>query len=132
MSRKRSCRLFLSSLVLCLAVGCATVENYQKILDSWMYSTEENLVAAWGIPDSVYESGHRKYLSYVSSRSGYVPGTAPTYQTTFIGNTAYTSSSGGTPGFAFTRRCKTTFTVIKSVITHYTFEGNNCKARAPE
>jgi len=112
--------------------GCATTENYEKILDTWVGSTEGQLVQAWGPPAGFYESGTTRYLTYTKSRSGYVPGTAPTYQTTIIGNTAYTSSYGGSPGFSYSRHCKTTFTIQNGVISTWRYEGNDCTALDPK
>ncbi len=111
--------------------GCATSENYEKVLDTWVGSTEAELVSSWGPPNSFYESDGTRFLTYVRSRSGYIPGTAPTYQTTIIGNTAYTSSYGGSPGFSYSKHCKTTFTISGGTISTWRYEGNNCTALDP-
>jgi hypothetical protein len=73
---------------LCLLAGCATTANYEKILQSWVGASELELVRKWGTPQRVYETGGTKFLTYASSRNIYIPGTAPQYQTTYIGNTA--------------------------------------------
>jgi len=109
--------------------ACATAEKYEAILDTWVGSSENALVDSWGVPDQVYENNGVKYLTYAKSRSGYIPGTAPTYQTQVIGNTAYTSSYGGSSGFAYTRQCKTTFSIVNARISKWRYEGNDCKAR---
>ncbi len=124
--------IILSLSILALLAGCATTENYEKILGTWVGSSEQQLIQSWGPPSSVYESGGQKYLTYTKSRSGYIPGTSPTYQTQIIGNTAYTTSSGGSPGFAYTKSCKTTFTIQGTRISGWRYEGNNCVALAPE
>lgn len=120
-------KFFYLCLLLPLA-GCATSEKYEAILDSWIGGTEKQLIRSWGAPDSVYESGDEKYLSYHDSKSGYVPGIAPTYQTQVIGNTAYTTKSGGTQGYFYNNHCQTTFTISGGVIKHWRYEGNSCKS----
>lgn len=109
--------------------ACATTEKYEAVLKTWIGSSERELINSWGPPSSVYEVNGDKYLTYQSSRSGYVPGVAPTYQTSFIGNTAYTTSYGGTPGYSYNHHCKTTFTVSGGVINHWRYEGNSCKSK---
>jgi hypothetical protein len=110
-------------------VGCATTANYEKILSSWVGAKEIDLVRAWGAPDNQYESSGTKFLTYQKSNNIYMPGTAPTYSTTMIGNKAYTSSSGGSPAYNIQMFCKTTFEVKNERIVSWRWEGNGCKAR---
>jgi hypothetical protein len=122
-------RITLVFISLLLLSSCATTEKYKAILNSLVKETEGQLINSWGPPDSVYENGGRKYLTYIKSRSGYVPGTTPNYQTQIIGNTAYTTSYGGSSGHSYTKRCKTTFTISGRSITNWRHEGNACHAR---
>jgi|LauGreDrversion4_2_1035121.scaffolds.fasta_scaffold156322_1 hypothetical protein len=110
-------------------VGCATTANYEKILSSWVGAKEIDLIRAWGAPDNQYESSGTKFLTYQKSNNIYMPGTAPTYSTKMIGNTAYTSSSGGSPAYNIQMFCKTTFEVKNERIVSWRWEGNGCKAR---
>jgi hypothetical protein len=110
-------------------IGCATTANYEKLLNSWMGVSENFLISSWGPPNSFYETGGTKYLTYAKSSFGYVPGVAPSYQTTFIGNTAYTTQVGGYSGFAYSSNCSTTFTIANGVITSWRYEGNACRSR---
>jgi len=87
--------LFLTVVLFSLA-GCATSANYVKILNTWVGATELNLLRAWGVPQQSYNAGGRKFMIYSNSRNFYIPEKAPTYQTTVIGNTAYTKPVGGT------------------------------------
>lgn len=112
--------IFLSS--------CATTAGYEELLGSWVGKTEEQLIMKWGTPQSVYESNGLKYLTYIQSSSRYIPGTPATYQTQFIGNVAYTKSTGGSPGYSVTYRCQTTFFVRNGEIINWIWQGNNCKA----
>jgi hypothetical protein len=118
----------IALVVLLLGAGCATEANFKEMAGSWIGSTEQQLVATWGPPNGFYESGNTRYLSYARSRSGYVPGTAPSYQTTVIGNTAYTTPYGGSPGYSYTNHCTLTFTVTNGIVAGYRYEGNACKA----
>lgn len=119
----------LISLMFCLVVsGCATEAKYGELLDTWMGSSESQLIAQWGVPSSVYESGGVKYLTYRNSASGFVPGTPASYQSTVVGNTVYTNRIGGSPGFMINRWCDTTFTIRDGTIIHWSWKGNGCRA----
>ena len=121
--------LFLPALLL---IGCATSENYKNILETWVGASESKLVSTWGVPDGVYEIGDIKYLSYKTSISGYVEGTPATYTTTVIGNRAYTTSSGGTSGYSYDRKCETTFSIRNGTVFSWSFKGNDCTALDPD
>ena len=122
-------RFLLVALIICgLLLGCATTAKYEKILDSWIGSTEDRLVRSWGPPDSVYDSPSQRYLTYMDSRQGYVPGTAPTYQSYAIGNTVYTKPVGGSQGYSYSMHCKTTFEIADGRITSWRYEGNSCRS----
>ncbi len=122
-------RLTATVALFCFAAGCATTENYEKILRSWVGAEELALVRKWGPPQNVYENGGVRFLTYERSAQGYVPGTAPTYQTTRIGNTYTTQAVGGSPGYAYSQRCTTTFEVSSGRIVSWRWEGNACRAR---
>jgi len=125
-------RLGCVIVAILILASCATTENYEKILASWVGQSEGALIRSWGPPDSSYESSSDKYLTYSKSRSGYIPGTQPSYQTQIIGGTAYTTAYGGSPGYSYNRNCKTTFTVSSGTITSWRYEGNACVAHAPK
>ena len=109
--------------------GCATTAGYKKVVNSWVGHSELELIRSWGAPQQTYESGGSKFLVYNSSRNVYLPGTAPTYTTTVIGNTAYTNSSGGTSAQNLHFSCQTTFEVRNEKIISWRFRGNDCKAK---
>jgi hypothetical protein len=115
-------------LLLIVLAACATSENYEALLESWVGKSENALIQAWGPPDSVYETTGTKYLSYTRSGTAYVPGIAPTYRTRVIGKTAYTHSYGGTSGYVYNRRCKTSFALVEGIISKWRWEGNDCRA----
>jgi hypothetical protein len=122
-------RQILSAAFLTVLSGCATTANYEKILNSWVGANEIDLVRNWGTPQRVYETGGTKFLTFASSRNIYMPGTAPTYTTTYIGNTAYTTRTGGSPSQNIGMICITTFEIKNDRVVTWRWEGNDCKAR---
>jgi len=123
-------RVFL--VVAVLLTGCATTANYEKIWRSWVGSSEKQLVSSWGVPDRTYEASGTKYLVYGRSSTAFIPGTPPSYQTTFVGNTAYTTPVGGTAPMAVNMSCVTTFEVEADTIRRWRWQGNNCTALPPK
>lgn len=122
-------RLAVLVVVVSLLGGCATEEGYKKALDTWVGSTEDELVSAWGPPSNVYNSPSKiKFLTYHDSQTVFVPGVAPSYNTTFIGQTAYTNRIGGTPSRTLNYSCSTTFEIRHDRIRSWSFKGNSCKA----
>jgi len=146
-------KLLISSIFTLLLVGCATTENYEKLLNTWIGDSADNLVSSWGPPTSSYPlSNGGKVMEYVRARTvqtgGYsysVPQT--TYQS---GSTSIYGSGGGyaygtysgtsttnvqkmVPVTTLNYWCKTRFTVDNNNrITTWRWEGNNCRARAPK
>ncbi len=100
----------------------------EKILNSWVGATELDLIRKWGPPQQSYEASGRKFVVYTNSRNVYIPGTAPSYTTTVIGNTAYTNRVGGTPGQNIGLSCQTTFEISGDKIVSWRWQGNDCTA----
>jgi hypothetical protein len=118
---------FCTSIVFIFVLaGCATTANYEKMLDSWVGATELDLIRQWGAPVQAYESSGRKFLVYNSQRNVFIPGVQPTYTTTMIGNTAYTSAAGGTPAQNVALSCQTTFELLDDEIVSWSWRGNDC------
>lgn len=111
-----------------LMTACATTEGYEKLLNSWVGVQEIDLVRTWGPPVRAYETSGRKFLSYESQRKVFIPGTAPILRTQVVGNTAHTTSSGGSPATNVAMSCVTTFEVEGSKVVSWTHKGNDCKA----
>lgn len=119
----------LSLLIIMLTLsGCATEAKYQEILRGWVGQDELSLVRGWGPPARSYEAGGHKFLEYSREGNMYLPGTAPTYQTSVYGNTAYTNTYGGTPAMNIALSCITTFEIAEGKIVGGTWRGNNCTA----
>lgn len=121
--KKIVCVLFL------FLAGCATTANYEKMLNSWIGAPEIDLVRTWGPPDNQYSSSGIKFITYQKNGAVYIPGTSPTYTTTMIGNTAHTTTSGGSPGYNIYLNCKTTFEIKDEKIINWKWEGNGCKSK---
>ncbi len=110
-------------------IGCATQEGYEKILSSYVGSSEASLLAQWGPPDQAYSSdASTKYLTYSKSQSGYVPGVPPTYQTSCSFGFCTTVPIGGSSGYSYTDTCKTSFKIVGGTITSWRYQGNACRA----
>lgn len=112
-------------------LGCATSENYTKMLNTWLGAPEIALYRSWGTPDGQYEVSGTKFVTFTSSGNMVMPGTSPTYRTTVIGNTAYTNAYGGTPSYSVQLMCKTVFEIRNERVVNWRWEGNNCKAKDP-
>ena len=109
-------------------VGCATTEGYVKLVESWVGTSEIDLIRHWGAPDQTYKSGDSEFLVFNSYRSVYLPGTSPTYTTKIIGNEVHTTTSDGTPARNLNYSCETTFEISNELVVGYNFKGNDCRA----
>jgi len=122
-------RLGLTALLAATAIGCASQEGYEKIVNSYLGSPETVLLERWGPPDQVYNAdADTKYLTYSRSQSGYMPGTPPTYQTSCSFGYCTSIPIGGSPGYAYTDTCKTSFKVVHGTIASWRSQGNACVA----
>jgi hypothetical protein len=113
-------------IVVTFLSACATQKDFESKLGSWIGHSEESLIASWGPPTSVYESGSNKYLTWSHSASALMPGISPTYQTNFIGNTAYTTSYGGTSPMLINTSCAKTMVINNGYVKSWSWKGNNC------
>lgn len=116
-------------LLVIFLLGCATTAGYERKLASFNGATELELIRAWGPPQQTYETNGFKFLTYSSSRIISVPGVAPNYTTTVMGNTAYTQRVGGYGGMTASRSCQTTFELKEGIVVSWKWQGNDCKSR---
>jgi hypothetical protein len=132
--------------------ACATTANYEKVLSSWVGSNVDNLVSSWGPPASSYPlSDGGRILQYSNQRNIQFGGYTTTVpQTTYHDGTVNTYGNGGstygnysgtsttyvqktTPVQNIAMQCVTRFTVnAQNIITRWAWQGNDCKARAPD
>lgn len=116
-------------VVLLALCGCATTKKYEKVLNSWVGADELSLVRQWGPPQHIYEFGGSRFLTYASGRDMYVPGAAPSYRTTVVGNAIYTAPVGGRPGYTVHKQCRTTFEIKDEKIVSWRWQGNDCRSK---
>lgn len=117
--------------ILLLLTACNTSEQYHQMCSSWIGAPETALIRGWGTPIRTYTIDDIKYLTFGDSRIVSLPGTSPSYHTTFFGNTASTTAYGGSSPSIMQLSCETTFTIQYNVVVDYRFEGNNCIAPTP-
>lgn len=98
--------------------GCATTANYEKILNTWVGSSAESLVEAWGAPSNVVQVTDTKKAVVYEFNGG-----ASTY-----GNV---NQYGGYSGYTVANTCTTTFIVTEGQISSWQWRGNSCRANAP-
>ncbi|WP_392561070.1 hypothetical protein RHO12_07675 [Orbus sturtevantii] len=121
-------KLLISCIFILILAGCATTAKYEKILDSWVGASEQQLIESWGIPDGTYEAGNLKFLSYRYSDQRILYGSPPVYVSNVRKGRIYTDVVGGTPDMIVSNWCKTTFTIEKEKVIKWTFNGNSCIA----
>jgi hypothetical protein len=115
------------SLISFLA-GCASEANYAKMLDTLVGSPEVALLDRWGVPTSTYQSGDVRYLAYRREQLHMLSGTQPTSHTTVIGDTAYTTVTGGRSAETYSTFCETTFKIRAGRVEGYSYRGSDCVA----
>lgn len=124
-------RRLLAILVAVVLAGCQTTDNYEFYLDSWVGRTETDVIRVWGVPTQAFDSGGHRFLQYGSRANVTMPGAPATSTTTFIGNQAFTTTTGGSP-INITLTCTTTFDLVDGRVVSWTYRGNNCVARPRE
>jgi hypothetical protein len=116
----------IALLTLC---GCqtATTERFEQNLKTWIGAPESEFISSFGVPDATYSVGKDKYLSYRHKMVGSTSGVAPSYTSTVIGNTIYTSSSGGIAPSVYTMWCTIDWRISGGIVRSYRFAGNECR-----
>jgi len=97
--------------------GCATTGNYEKIINSWVGSDVNGLIASWRPPSDEYIMPNgNKMLTWL-----WVGGTQ------VVAN--YNQYLNRVTAGSVTYWCKTTFTVTpQGLITNWWWEGNACRS----
>lgn len=90
--------IFLIGLLFILS-ACATSDNYENIVSSWLGFTETKLISSYGLPDKVYEVDNIKFISYEKRSTSYPD--------------------------VF---CNTVFEIRDGEVVNYSFSGSGCKA----
>ena len=128
--------------------ACATVENYQMILQSWVGASETELITAWGMPDEIYMlADGAEVVEYVQVEE-YTTGGYTTYDTVTVEHAGGAKDSRGSDTYSETttirvpvevplrtgyRVCTVRFTMSAArIVTGWGHEGSNCKATAKQ
>ena len=131
-------RTALGALLLVTAVGCATQENYQKIVESWMNYDVYKLMRSWGAPTSTFQMPNGNTLLVYESRGSFTTPTAITPERSsgyFVGShySSTTTPSTVIGGDPIPLTCRTEFEAEPSgKLVRWQFQGNTCRARAPQ
>lgn len=120
--------LWMACVVVLLS-GCATTAKYEQMLSAWVGASELDLYRTWGPPNNQYEAAGSKFVSFMRQGQMWVPGTAPSYQTIFTGNSAFTQAVGGSPAYNIALTCQTTFEIRQGKVVGSRWQGNNCTAQ---
>tara|TARA_B100000989_G_C19322318_1_gene377251 strand:- start:271 stop:627 length:357 start_codon:yes stop_codon:yes gene_type:complete len=102
--------------------GCAANEpreptkpspSVDEIMQSWINSSEAQLIQTWGIPDSTYTTGGVKFITYKSNSQRDIYKYAGVGEERRFTGTLYLN-------------CEQTFQIVNEIITNYNWKGNNC------
>jgi hypothetical protein len=124
-------KLISGLFVMFLLAGCATTANYQQKLTQWQGAPAQQLINAWGYPDTSIKlpNGNIAYM-YLRQQLYSTPVyPAPTFSVT--GAPVYSMGFYNYPVAAQTVSlyCRTWFEINRqNVIVNTRFEGNNCVA----
>ncbi len=100
-----------------LMSGCATTAKYEKVLNSWVGSPSDQLIAKWGPPSSSFPLNDGSTI-YTWNHSG-----APTSYTNYNQFTGQLMTTTNVPW------CNTSFRVGgDGVVQNWRWEGNACRA----
>ena len=118
-------RMVLLGVALLTLSSCFTTEeDFQATLSSWLGSSEEALVDAWGPPTNFYERDGKRYLTWASS-SQFLMGGTPSYTHTYY-YTGNTYTSPGTAPMLVNANCDILMIIEDDVVSEWRYEGNNC------
>ena len=131
-------KLIYLFVMLMLASGCATTAKYEAKLNTWIGTSEDSLIASWGVPDKTYQMRDGKkaieYRHKNTIQTGGYTYTTPqtTYESGKIGDQSYSGTSTTyvtetTPVQKYKLSCKTSFIINNSgKVESWHHEGNNC------
>ena len=115
----------LPALLLCLAAAaCATGPDRRLLLAALVGQPETEVVRQLGVPNRVYETGGRKFISYDERRTDLIPASP------FVGGFGYFGYGyggyGGFPPQLVERGCETTLEVAGGRVVSWSLRGNAC------
>lgn len=129
--------IYLFAMTMLLS-GCASTVKYEAKLNNLIGSSENALVASWGVPNKTYALDNgKKSIEYVHKETiqtgGYMYTTPQTtYQSGTIGDKSYSGTSTTSvteiaPVQNYKLFCKTSFVIDNSgKVESWHHEGNDC------
>ena len=118
--------IFIACILSSLLSACASNEKYTKMIQQWIGSDEDTLIATWGAPSSHYQTDEAKYLTYDNRNQNYIPPTPSSVQIIRQGDAVFARPIPGSPGYAYTSECRTTFKIQNKRVVNATSTGNAC------
>ena len=117
--------MFLGIGGLMSLMACASVQNYDDYLESWIGKSEAELVETWGAPMKMENLGAgRQLFVYMKQKTVMEPGADP--QSLDFGNYSLYNPDNDIMQSETIYYCETTFTTENDIITDYSWAGDAC------
>ena len=119
-----------------LLTGCATIANYEVILQSYVGMHKDDLYKNWGIPNQLAKLSNRETLliyhkQYIERYDGYMRVTPETHYS-YHGDHRHrytTLQYSYEPGYTLQLSCSTHFVLdSRGYVKSWKWKGNNCRA----
>lgn len=105
--------------------ACATIQNYDDYLESWVGRSEAELVETWGAPIKMENlGGGRQLFTYIKQKIVMEPEANP--QNVNFGNYSLYNSVNDAMQSETIYYCETTFTTENDIIVDYSWAGDAC------
>ena len=129
----------LSAIIISTSItACATGQNYQAKLNTYIGKTEQQLVSSWGQPQrSKQLANGEEILTYISVNKQVLPDPNYYFGTGFLTEDEmfYPFTYGGNAipdgnfmGETITEYCQTKFYLKNNIVTAWQYKGNACVA----
>ena len=89
--------------------GCAYFKDkHDKYMNTWMGTSEQEMLSIWGGPSNVYENNGMKYITWARGGSVVFP------------------SMDGSAGTVVPTSCTRTFVFQNGIVVSWSYRGNDC------
>ena len=129
-------RFFALCTALVCLTACATSQNYEKKLNTYIGKSEQQLISSWGQPQRTKQlANNEQILTYISINqqvlpdpnyyygTGYLTEDEMFYPFTYGGNAI---PDGNFMGETITDYCQTKFYLKNNIVTAWQYKGNAC------
>ena len=110
-------KYIILTLLTIILSSCATQIELENSLESWVGSSELDLIDAWGPPTRHYATDDLKYLTWDNRTQYVIPGGSYDYGNGYVHNT---------PAMLENLNCDVTMIIKDKRISSWRYEGNNC------